>query len=284
MTSLLSSWNLFLPQIVLGSLVGALLAVLGILIVLRGMTFFGVTLSQAVTFSVALSLFMEWPGEIVPILFSCILVFPLLYVRKLPGIKEEVILGILFVFFSAASQFMLALGGNVQNHLMAAFFGDILISQVRADSIGIYVAGFFFFLYLSFFRRFLFISFDRDEYKIQVGNPLPFDLLFYIILAASLTVAVNLLGTFYSIAHLLLPVFALLPIIHSLRILTIVCALFSIVSTCLGFILSLVGLERNGEIIYFPTSSSIILVLCFFAFVIHIFRYLNTSFFSKKSR
>lgn len=144
--------------------------------------------------------------------------------------------------------------------------------------------GFLFFLYLSFFRRFLFISFDRDEYKIQVGNPLPFDLLFYIILAASLTVAVNLLGTFYSIAHLLLPVFALLPVIRSLKILTIVCVLFSIFSTCIGFMVSLVGLDRNGEMIYFPTSSSIILVLCFFAFLIHLIRFLISSVFSKRSR
>ncbi|TGM58212.1 metal ABC transporter permease [Leptospira vanthielii] len=284
MTNILSSWTLFLPQMVVGSLVGALLSVLGILIVLRGMTFFGVTLSQAVTFSVALSLFMEWPGEIFPIVFSCILVFPLLYVRKLRGMKEEVILGILFVFFSAASQFMLALGGNVQNHLMAAFFGDILTSQVRADSFGIYIAVFFFILYLSFFRRFLFISFDRDEYKIQVGNPLPFDLLFYIILAASLTVAVNLLGTFYSIAHLILPVFALLPIIRSLKLLTIVCALFSIFATISGFLISLIGIERNGELIYFPTSSSIILVLCALAFFIHLIRFLTTSVFSQSVR
>lgn len=284
MTNILSSWTLFLPQILVGSLVGALLSVLGILIVLRGMTFFGVTLSQAVTFSVALSLFMEWPGEIFPILFSCILVFPLLYVRKLRGMKEEVILGILFVFFSAASQFMLALGGNVQNHLMAAFFGDILTSQVRADSFGIYIAIFFFILYLSFFRRFLFISFDRDEYKIQVGNPLPFDLLFYIILAASLTVSVNLLGTFYSIAHLILPVFALLPLIRSLKLLTVVCVIFSVFATISGFLISLVGIERNGELIYFPTSSSIILVLCGLAFFLHLLRFLITSVFSKSVR
>ncbi|PJZ82902.1 metal ABC transporter permease [Leptospira meyeri] len=284
MTNILSSWTLFLPQILVGSLVGALLSVLGILIVLRGMTFFGVTLSQAVTFSVALSLFMEWPGEIFPILFSSVLVFPLLYVRKLRGMKEEVILGILFVFFSAASQVMLALGGNVQNHLMAAFFGDILTSQVRTNSFGIYIAIFFFILYLSFFRRFLFISFDRDEYKIQVGNPLPFDLLFYIILAASLTVAVNLLGTFYSIAHLILPVFALLPIIRSLKLLTVVCVLFSVFSTISGFLISLVGIERNGEMIYFPTSSSIILVLCGLAFFLHLIRFLTTSVFSKSVR
>ncbi|MDF3819397.1 metal ABC transporter permease [Leptospira sp. 96542] len=284
MTDLLTHWELFLPQILLGSIMGALLSVLGILIVLRKMAFFGVTLSQAVTFSVALSLFLNWDVEVFPVLFSCVLVFPLLFFRRFESVSEDVVLGILFVFFASASQFLLSFGGHVQNHLMASFFGDILTSQVRLTSIGVYVAIGFFVTYLSFFRRFLFISFDRDQYKIQVGNPIYFDFLFYIILAASLTVAVNLLGTFYSVAHLLIPVFTLLPIIRSLRLLALVSILFSALATIFGFYLSLFGVEAGGETIYFPTSSSIVLLLCVVSFFVYFVRFLNTFLFRKTNR
>ncbi|WP_411823111.1 metal ABC transporter permease [Leptospira sp. 'Mane'] len=268
MTSVLQNWDLFLPQMILGGILGALLSVLGILLVLRNMTFFGITLSQAVGFSVAFCLFMDWDREIYPILLSSLLIIPIVLLRRVSHIKEDVILGILFVFFASTSQVLLALGGNVQNHLMASYFGDILTSQVKLNSFGIWTAGIAFFVYLTYFRRFLFLSFDRDEYRIQVGNPFFFDILFYLILASAVTVAVNVLGSFYSIAHLLIPVFTLLPFVRSTKILALVCVLFSVTGTIAGFFLSLAGYSHAGETIYFPTSSTIILFMCAFSFLV----------------
>lgn len=265
MTNLIQSWDLFLPQILLGSILGAVLSVMGILIVLRKLSFFGVTLSQAVSFSVAICLFFGWNGELVPIFISSLLIFPLLTIKRSTSIREDVVLGILFVFFSSASQFLLSLGGNVQTHILASYFGDILTSQVRLNSPYLVVIIFCLVIFLSFFRRFLYISFDADQYRIQVGRSFFYDFLFFFILVATLTVAVNLLGTFYSISHLLVPVFALLPFVRSLRILAIAVTLFSVIGTWIGFFLSLVGLKIGGEVIYFPTSSTIVLVLILMA-------------------
>lgn len=266
MINILKNWDLFLPQMVIGSVIGALLSVIGILLVLRNMTFFGVTLSQAVTFSVAFSLFMAWENELAPIVISMILIFPMLLLRKNNSFKEEVILGILFVFFASLSQVLLSLGGNVQNHLLASYFGDILTSQVKLNSLSVWLALFSFILYIALFRRFLFLSFDREEYRIQIGNPILYDTLFYMILSVAVTVAVNLLGSFYSIAHMLIPVFTLLPFVKSTRSLAILCILFSILGTAGGFLLSLTGINYHGEEIYFPTSSLIILFMCVLSF------------------
>jgi len=278
MIDLLNNWELFLPQILIGSIIGALLSVLGILLVLRNMTFFGVTLSQAVSFSVAFSLFMSWENEIAPILISMLLIFPLVILRKTTVMKEEVVLGILFVFFASLSQVLLALGGNVQNHLLASYFGDILTSQVKLNSLSVWLALLSLFLYIALFRRFLFLSFDREEYRIQIGNPIIFDIIFYMILSIAVTVAVNILGSYYSIAHMLLPVFTLLPIVKSTRILAILCVLFSVIGTAGGFLLSLTGVNYHGEDIYFPTSSLIILFMCLLSFCFLIIRRLIKSF------
>ena len=267
MINLLNNWGLFLPQIFIGSILGALLSILGILLVLRNMTFFGVTLSQAVSFSVAFSLFMAWENELAPIIMSMLLIIPMVILRKTSAMKEEVILGILFVFFASLSQVLLALGGNVQNHLLASYFGDILTSQVNLNSISVWLALFSLFIYISLFRRFLFLSFDREEYRIQIGNPIFFDIIFYMILSIAVTVAVNLLGSFYSIAHMLIPVFTLLPIVRSTKVLGILCILFSVIGTVGGFLISLTGINYNGEEIYFPTSSIIILFMSFISFL-----------------
>jgi len=225
-----------------------------------------------VSFSVAFSLFMAWENELAPILLSMLLIFPMLLLRKSNMMKEEVILGILFVFFASLSQVLLALGGNVQNHLLASYFGDILTSQVKLNSLSVWLALFSFFVYIALFRRFLFLSFDREEYRIQIGNPVIYDTIFYMILSVAVTVAVNLLGSFYSIAHMLIPVFTLLPFVRSTKILAILCILFSILGTAGGFLLSLTGINYHGEEIYFPTSSLIILFLCLLSFSMFLFR------------
>jgi ABC-type Mn2+/Zn2+ transport system permease subunit len=263
MTDLTSTWELFFPQLILGSLSGALLSLLGILIVLRRMTFFGLTLSQGVSFSVAVCLFLQWTGEGWTILLSLLFTIPLVLVRNKVKNSEEVVLGIFFLFFSAVSQFLLALGGNVQNHLMASYFGDILTSQVKLNSLGVYASVFALFLYGFFFQRFLFISFDPEQYKIQKGNPLFFDLLYYAILAVAITVAVNLFGSFFSMSHMIIPVFTLLPWFSSIKKLAIAVVILSVFGTLLGFYFSLFGFRWRGEEIFFPTSSTIILVLCF---------------------
>jgi len=272
MINILKNWEIFLPQIFIGSVLGALLSVIGILLVLRNMTFFGVTLSQAVSFSVAFSLFMAWENELSPILISMLLIFPMILLRKSNVIKEEVVLGILFVFFASLSQVLLALGGNVQNHLLASYFGDILTSQVKLNSLSVWLAILSFFVYLALFRRFLFLSFDMEEYRIQVGNPILYEIIFYFILSVAVTVAVNLLGSFYSIAHMLIPVFTILPLVRSTRVLAVLCILFSILGTTGGFLLSLTGVDYHGEEIYFPTSSLIILFMCLLSFSIILIR------------
>ncbi|TGN17566.1 metal ABC transporter permease [Leptospira idonii] len=279
MTNVIQNWDLFLPQMIVGGILGALLSVLGILLVLRNMTFFGVTLSQAVGFSVAFCLFMGWDRDLAPILLSSALIFPIVLLHKSTHIKEDVVLGILFVFFASLSQILLALGGDVQNHLMASYFGDILTSEVKLDSAGIWIASLAFIFYLSFFRRFLFLSFDRDEYRIQIGNPIFYDILFYMILSTAVTVSVNLLGSFYSIAHLLLPVFTLLPFVRSTKILALLSILFSLLGTIGGFFLSLTGFHHHGEEVFFPTSSTIILFMCILSFLILTVRSLIKRFF-----
>ena len=55
MNEIWNTFQFFLPQILLGTIIGGLIACLGVIIVLRKMAFFGVTLSQVVSSSVAVS-------------------------------------------------------------------------------------------------------------------------------------------------------------------------------------------------------------------------------------
>ena len=72
MNEIWTTFQFFLPQILLGTIIGGLIACLGVIIVLRKMAFFGVTLSQVVSSSVAVSLFLGIQGDIFILLLSCL--------------------------------------------------------------------------------------------------------------------------------------------------------------------------------------------------------------------
>ncbi|NUM42210.1 MAG: metal ABC transporter permease, partial [Leptospiraceae bacterium] len=238
MESHLQSLKFFLPQLTLGIILGAVISFLGVIIVLRKMAFFGVTLSQIVSSSVAISLFLDLRSDFLIIFLSSVFLVPLLlFSRKEAYLDSK--LGIIFVSFTAFSQLLLSLGGNVKNHLMSAYFGDILTSQVKIFSTTFTIVILCFIWFVIFYEKILFFSFDENEFRIRKLSVNFTEISFYLILTIAISVSVNLLGSFYSIAHLLIPVFTALSFARSMRFLFVFSGIFSIFATFSGFFLSL---------------------------------------------
>jgi ABC-type Mn2+/Zn2+ transport system permease subunit len=268
----LNSFSFFLPQLILGSIVGILLSMIGSFLVLRNSSFFGLTLAQVVSSGVAISLYLGIEGEWFAIIFSLIVISPMIASNTKSNLHNDTLLGILFVFFASFSQFLLSMGGNVKNQIMTAYFGDILTNQVIATDYHYVFLLVSILIFSFFFKKFLFLSFDREEFKIRQNHLLFYELLFHAIIIIIISVAVHLLGSFYATAHLLVPGFVALKMVRDMRSLLISCALISFISTLIGFTISLIGFEHSGEVIYFPTSSTIVVVLSLFGLLVHFFK------------
>lgn len=268
MNEFLNTISFFYPQILLGSVLGALIASFGIIIVLRRMAFFGVTLSQVVTSSVAVSLFFGIQGELFVILLSCLFLIPLLVLYQSENTGGDTILGILFVSFTAISQLLLSLGGNVKNNLMSAYFGDILTSQVKLNFTSITILLLAILVFILIYPRILFLSFDENEFRVRKFSPKATELAFYILMTVTISVCVNLLGSFYSIAHLLIPVYIAFPFARSMGFLFLFSITFSLIATLIGFSISLIPVQFRGEEIYFPTSSTIVVTMAVLGLIV----------------
>ncbi|MCC5815075.1 MAG: metal ABC transporter permease [Leptospira sp.] len=260
----LESYAFFYPQLFFGTILGILLSLFGSILVLRNMAFFGVTLSQVVTSGVALSLFLGIEGEWFAVIASLFILAPMININQKERKHQDTLLGILFVFFASFSQFLLSLGGNVKNQIMAAFFGDILTNQTASFLEHFAVLGIAFVFFVLFFRKFLFLSWDRDEFVVRGNSSLLYELLFYAIAVLLLSVGVHMLGSFYATAHLLIPAYTALAFMRSVPGMLIFGAIFSGIATILGFSLSLIGFEYQENIVYFPTSSTIVVLLATF--------------------
>ncbi|HMV45159.1 MAG TPA: metal ABC transporter permease [Leptospiraceae bacterium] len=267
MNEILSTLKFFYPQIVIGILIGSLTACLGVILVLRRMAFFGVSLSHVVSSSVAVSLFLGIKSDLLILLISTFFMIPLVMLYKNEDLSGDTILGIILVFFSSISQLLLSLGGNVKNHLMAAYFGDILTSQVKFSPEIISILLFCSLLFLILYKRILFLSFDEIEFKIRKLSPRLTEFSFYFIMTVSISISVNLFGSFFSIAHLLIPVYTGLFFARSMRFLYFFSIGFSVFSTLIGFLFSLKSFTYNSEIIYLPTSSTIVVTMVIISLV-----------------
>ena len=217
---MLKTIEFFLPQILLGTVLGGLISILGVVLVLKKKAFFGITVSQVISSSVALGLFFGLSNEILTLGITILILIPLIYFLKLND-SDDTILGIVFVGFTAFTQLLLNMGGNVKNHIMAAYFGDILTSSVKfkIEIIGILIIAVL--IYILIYKKILFLSFDRDEYITRYGSPIRLEILYYLTIITVISITVNLLGSFYSIAHLLIPCFAGLQFARSMKFLLI---------------------------------------------------------------
>lgn len=261
-----NSVQFFLPQLFLGVVLGALIASMGVIIVLRKMSFFGVTLSQVVSTCVGITLFLGIKNEFFPILLSIAVLIPLfIFYRNVSS--EDTILGILFVSFTAFSQVLLSFGGNVQQHLLSAYFGDILTSETNANPKLFLLVGVCIAIFTVFYKRILFLSFDEDEFKVRGFSVFFTEIVFFFIVTAIISVSVNLLGTFYSLAQMLMPVYSGIFFSRSMKTLFVFSIAFSIVGTIIGFIFSLFPITAMGTEIHLPTSSTIVVAMSVMTFL-----------------
>lgn len=267
MDDFLQSIQFFYPQILLGIFLGSTLSMLGSFLVIRNLAFFGLTISQMILFAACISLLSNLPILLISICLSFVLVLPFIFFDDLK--KNGTILTVLFVFFSSLSQIILVFGGNLKNTLVQAYFGDILTSQVQLNTTILFSLFLILVLFFCFYYKFTYISIDPIQSKLSSKFFLFFEISFYALLISCISISLNLLGSIYSIALLVVPAFTFLNTARSLPGLLFASVLLSIAATLFGFLFSFVGFQNpfhSEEMIYFPTSSLIIVFLVLMSF------------------
>ncbi len=270
---LLTYLTVYKFQILAGTIMGCFCAGMGVFILLKRLTVFGVTLSQATSCAVALFLILDGAeghnslfnpkADLLILLFTFSLMLPFYFIRRSnpPNISAYLIAGL--VLFAGLSEFLLAFGGGqVKNHLIHAFFGNILTTapsdMLHAIPGAMIVLGLFIFLY----RSLIAVAFDRDHAMLSGVPVAAVELAFFLMLCIVLSEAIKLMGSFYTIAQLILPALVALAFTRRVIFAVLIAISYSAVGTLTGFVFSLYRIPIGQAGISLPTSSTIILVLC----------------------
>ena len=197
--------DFFTRAIVAGIGVAVVAGPLGCFIVWRRLAYFGDTLSHAALLGVALALLFEVNITLAVFLVSAIVSLALLLLQRRPMFSADALLGLLAHSTLALGLVVLAFMTWVRIDLMGFLFGDIL-AVTKLDIMTIWLGGAVALAILAAIWRPLFAATVSSELAEAEGmNPHRATLVFMLLMAAVIAIAMKIVGVLLITAMLIIP-------------------------------------------------------------------------------
>jgi zinc transport system permease protein len=196
----------FLTRALLAGLgLAAVAGPLGCFVVWRRLSYFGDTLSHAALLGVALALLLNINVAAAVFAVALLIALALLALQKRSALPPDAILGILSHGSLAAGLLALTLMTWLRIDLMGLLFGDLL-AVTRADLAVLYGGGAVVLLLLwRFWKPLLAATVSPDIAEAEGLQPARANLLFMVLLAAVVAVAIKIVGVMLITAMLVIP-------------------------------------------------------------------------------
>ena len=197
--------DFFVRALVAGVGVALVASPLGCFIVWRRLAYFGDTLSHAALFGVALALLLESNITITVFGVSVFIAVALMFLQKRATLSADSLLGLLAHSALALGLVTLAFMTWVRVDLMGFLFGDVLSASVN-DITVIYVGGALVISVMVFIWRPLFAAtVNRELAEAEGVNPDRDDVVFMLLMAGVIAMAMKIVGVLLITALLIIP-------------------------------------------------------------------------------
>jgi len=226
--------------------IAATCSYIGVYVVLKRIVFVGASLSQISSAGVALAFLL---GASFPLLqrqplavsLAVTLVGVFIYSQQTLSrrIPREAIIGIGYLVASALTLIFIVRSPKGLEEVKELLDGNVVMVDTAELHAMMWVFAGVAAVHLLFYKQFLFVSFDPETAATQGFRPRAWELLFYLVLGVTITVAIQYAGLLAVFAYLVIPaVTGLLAARRMVGAFTIAVA-SAVVSTLVGFALSL---------------------------------------------
>ncbi len=186
------------------ALVGAVCAFLSAYLMLKGWSLIGDALSHSVVPGVAGAYMLGLPVALGAFLSGGLAALSMLFLRSRSGLKEDVVIGLIFTAFFGLGLFMVSLNP------MAVSIQTIIMGNILAISPGdtlqlAIIGGFSLAVLLAKWRDLLAVFFDEVHARSIGLNVTALRLVFFTLLSASTVAAMQTVGAFLVIALVVTP-------------------------------------------------------------------------------
>jgi len=254
--------------ILAGCLGGAACSLIGVLVVTMNLSFIGVAIAHAAFAGALFGTLLGFSPEAGAFIFSLAAVAVIGPLADRGEFNTDTPIGIVFSLTMGLAFLFMGVIPGPKTDALELLWGSIL-TITRADLFLLFVVAFVIVLLIAlFFKEIQAVIFHR-EVALAIG--LPANLIFYTLLiltGSAITVSLGSIGGLLIFNLILNPAAAAYQLTYSLRTMFILSALFGVLSTWLGLILS--------YLFHFPSGATIILVSTLI--------FIATAFFSPKRR
>ncbi|MDQ7822649.1 MAG: metal ABC transporter permease [Candidatus Eremiobacteraeota bacterium] len=232
-----------------GTIIGALCAVIGVYIVLRGMSFIGAGISHASFGGVALGFLLGVNPVLAAVVFCVATALAIGVVARKGELKEDTAVGIFFSATMAAGILFIGLTKGYNVDLFGYLFGSILAVTGEDIAITLVIGGLVIALVGFFFKELEFISFDAEMAEV-VG--IPQKRLYFLLLAiTALTIvaSIKVVGIVLVSALIITPAATAYQLADDFRLMMVLSVVFGVSASVGGLVLSCMLNTASGATI-----------------------------------
>ncbi|MFC1663075.1 metal ABC transporter permease [Patescibacteria group bacterium] len=239
-------------SIIVGVLIGAVLALFSPLVILRRMAFFGGGLAHASLAGIAIGLAVGWQPLMIAIVFGMLLALFMEWLERRTKLASDTIIGIFFAASMSLGVVIISLSRGFQPDLVSFLFGNILSIQ-SVELIITAVLSFILIVFFVYYRQQLFLlAFDADTARLTGVKVAVLEIAFRMLLAVAVIIGVKVIGIVLVSALLVLPAATAKLLTGSLKALTTWTFVISEATIVIGLLVSFV--------LDWPSGATIILV------------------------
>ena len=242
----------FQRALVVGVLLAALLAVLGVFVLMRRMAFFADGIAHASLAGIAIGILAAFNPMAVAIVLAALAGYLVYVLERRLKLAGDTAIGIIFTAGMALGVMLMSFKPGYQPELMSFLFGNIL-SVARLDLVLIAAIGIIVLAFLAFnFKPLALLALNRESAILSGIRISLLDPLFYVLLSVSVVLGIKVLGIILVSALLITPVATAKVLASSLRQTLILSILLGELAVLLGLLASF--------LLNLPTGPTIVLI------------------------
>jgi ABC-type Mn2+/Zn2+ transport system permease subunit len=224
--------------LIAGVFVGILLAVIGVYVVLKKMSFIGDGIAHSAFGGVALGLLIGANTTLSAVIFAWVTAMLIGISKKNSKTSEDALIGIFFAFTMALGVIFVGFNKKYNADIFGFLFGDILaVSQADVITITV-VSVLVLFAVWFFYKDLTYFAFDEDGAKVSGINTTFIYFLLLTLVSVTIVISIKIVGIILAVAFLIIPVSTAIMLTVDFKKLIAISAVISVVSTVAGFAFS----------------------------------------------
>lgn len=258
------SYTFVQKSLLVSVLVGLICSLVGVFVILRGLSFMGVGIANAAFAGVALGFILNLNPIALGLIISLCTALLIGHISKRAELKLDATIGIFFAFTMALGLFLMGLLPEKAEELRHYLFGTLILPSPFEIKLLIVTTIIVVISILLFFKEFYFITYNQN---LAEASGLPATFIFYFLLCLTAVVIVSSLkavGELLVVAMIIIPAASACQLTYNIRKALILSAIFGVTSSFLGITLSY---YLNIKGLPVPTGAVMVIIATIIFFV-----------------